>query len=136
MAPTHELRLVLVTPETTLLDEPVEALQFPLFDGQIGVLPGRAPLVGRLGFGELKITRGGQSVSYFVEGGFVQVKGPVVSLLTNRAVKATDLNPQQAENQLQAAATRVPTNELDLAAKERDQERARKMLALAHKVGK
>ena len=33
------LQLVLVTPETTLLDEPVQALRFPLFDGQAGILP-------------------------------------------------------------------------------------------------
>ena len=43
------LQLVLGTPETTLVDAPVRSLQFPLYDGQIGVLPGRAPVVGRLG---------------------------------------------------------------------------------------
>ena len=41
------LQIVLVTPETTLLDAPVRSLQFPLYDGQAGVLPGRAPVVGR-----------------------------------------------------------------------------------------
>ena len=54
MALNQQLRIVLVTPESTLLDEPVEALRFPLYDGQIGILPGRAPLVGRLGYGELQ----------------------------------------------------------------------------------
>ena len=44
------LQIVLVTPETTLLDAPVRSLQFPLYDGQAGVLPGRAPVVGRLGY--------------------------------------------------------------------------------------
>ncbi len=38
-----QLRLVVVTPEKPLLDESVTALRFPLYDGQIGVLPGRAP---------------------------------------------------------------------------------------------
>lgn len=56
MSPAGQLQLVLVTPETTLLDEPVAGLRFPLYDGMFGVLPGRAPAVGRLGFGELKIT--------------------------------------------------------------------------------
>ncbi|HSG70372.1 MAG TPA: F0F1 ATP synthase subunit epsilon, partial [Planctomycetaceae bacterium] len=40
------LQLVLVTPEKTLLDVPTESLSFPLFDGQIGILPSRAPMVG------------------------------------------------------------------------------------------
>ncbi len=102
MTTTHEnLRLVLVTPETTVLDERVEALRFPLYDGQIGILPGRAPLVGRLGYGELHITEAGVTKSYFVDGGFVQVKGSVVSLLTNRAQPAKTLDSKQAENELQ-----------------------------------
>ena len=71
-----ELQLVVVTPETTLVDEPVAGLRFPLFDGSAGVLPGRAPLVGRLGAGELNLTaKGGGHRSYFVDGGFVQITG-------------------------------------------------------------
>ena len=73
------LQLVLVTPETTLLNEPVQALRFPLFDGQAGILPGRAPVVGRLGYGELRVTGSdGENRSFYVDGGFVQVKGSVV----------------------------------------------------------
>ncbi len=127
----NELQLVLVTPESTLLDEPVSALRFPLFDGQIGVLPGRAPLVGRLGYGELKITAADRVRSYFVDGGFVQVKGPVVSILTNRSMTAEEIDRTQAEEQLTAASARTPTTEAELAAKERDQQRARRMLAMA-----
>lgn len=127
-----DLQLVLVTPETTLLDEPVEALRFPLFDGQIGVLPGRAPMVGRLGYGELKVrTAAGGERSYFVDGGFVQVKGGTVSLLTNRALPAEALDAAEAQSLLDEASKSVPTSEAELAARDRDQERARRMLALA-----
>lgn len=124
-----QLRLVVVTPETTLLDEPVDALRFPLFDGQIGILPSRAPLVGRLGFGELKITQGHSMRSYFVDGGFVQVKGDVVTLLTQRAIPAGEIDVAAAERELQAALSRRPTTDVDFAAKARDQERARNMIA-------
>jgi len=129
----HELRLVLVTPETTLLDEPVERLRFPLYDGQIGILPGRAPLVGRLGYGELLITTASGDRSFFIDGGFVQVKDNVVSILTDRAMPAEKLNAVQAEEQLQAASKRVPKSDVEFAAKSRDQIRARQMLALAKK---
>jgi F-type H+-transporting ATPase subunit epsilon len=130
MSTANDLRLVLVTPETTLLDEPVQALRFPLFDGQAGVLPGRAPMVGRLGFGELKITTSAGEQSYFVDGGFVQVKGPVVSLLTNRALAADQINADEAAEQLRDASQRVPTTDPEFQSKERDQERARRMLAM------
>src|SRR5437667_6660047 len=98
------LRLVLVTPETTLLDEPVESLRFPLFDGQIGILPGRAPLVGRLGYGELKATTAAGEKSFFIDGGFVQVKGSVVSILTARAIPPKEIRRADAEEALKKAS--------------------------------
>jgi len=125
------LQLVLVTPEKTLVDEPVEALRFPLFDGQVGVLPGRAPLVGRLGYGPLKVTQTGGERLFYIDGGFVQVKGPVVSILTNRALVPTDIDATEAEKSLADASARVATTDLDMAAKARDQERARQMLSMA-----
>ena len=44
---------VVVTPERTLFDELVEFVALPLYDGELGVLPGHSPLIGRLGYGEL-----------------------------------------------------------------------------------
>lgn len=130
MIAATQLRLVLVTPETTLLDEPVTSLVFPLFDGQMGVLPGRAPLVGRLGAGELKIESGSGARRYFIDGGFVQVKGGVVSVLTHSAVPADEIDVAAAQRALDAATQEVPTTEQGLAAKHHAQERARRMIAL------
>jgi F-type H+-transporting ATPase subunit epsilon len=131
MAP-RDLRLILVTPETTLLDEPVAALRFPLYDGQIGILPGRAPLIGRLGYGELRLTRpGGGQASFFIDGGFVQVKGSAVSILTNRALPPDEINAAEASQQLDRAVARVAHTDAEAAARARDQERARRMLAMA-----
>ncbi len=134
MALNQQLRIVLVTPETTLLDEPVEALRFPLYDGQIGILPGRAPMVGRLGYGELQITTGAGKKSYFVDGGFVQVKQGVVSLLTNRAQVAGTLDPKLAEDELQVARQKHPRTDADFAEKAKELMRARRKLALARKA--
>ena len=131
MAGGDNLRLIVVTPERTLLDEPVAALRFPLYDGDIGILPGRLPLIGRLGAGELHITATSGESSYFVDGGFVQVLGTNVTLLTNRAILAKDLSTVEAEKQLAAALSRVAKTEDESAAKLADQQRARKMLALA-----
>ena len=128
------LRIVLVTPETTLLDEPVEALRFPLYDGQIGILPGRAPLVGRLGSGELRITTAKGLGSYFIDGGFVQVKENVVSLLTDKAQLSSTLDPRKAEDELLAVQQRHPKNDAEFAAKDTDLERVRHKLTLARRA--
>lgn len=131
MIAATELRLVLVTPETTLLDERARALQFPLYDGQMGVLPGRAPLVGRLGVGELRVnTTGGGTKSFFVDGGFVQIKGTVVTLLTNLAIPAEQIDLAQAEADLAAVQAQVPTTPEALEAKQHALQRARRMIAL------
>ncbi|MEX0718083.1 MAG: F0F1 ATP synthase subunit epsilon, partial [Planctomycetaceae bacterium] len=132
--PADHLRLVLVTPEKTLLDEPVRSLRAPLYDGSAGFYPGRAPLIGRLGYGELRLNdAAGGSRSYFVDGGFVQVKGNVVSVLTNRAVPADDLKTADAEELLREANDRRAVTAEEFAAKARDQQRARRMAALARR---
>lgn len=125
MIAATELQLVLVTPETTLLDEPVKALRFPLFDGQIGILPGRAPLVGRLGTGALKFDTAGGSRTYFIDGGFVQIKGSVVTLLTNKALAAKHIKSEDADKQLEAAQALKPSDDAGFAAKEQAIARAR-----------
>lgn len=127
----EKLRLVIVTPERTLFDEPVSALRFPLYDGDIGVLPGRLPLIGRLGSGELKVTTASGEQSFFIDGGFAQVQGSVISLLTHRAVSTKDLSVTEAEKQLAAADAKVAKGEVEVTAKLADQQRARRMLTLA-----
>ncbi len=132
MAAHDPLRLVLVTPETTLVDEPVSALRFPLYDGQIGILPGRAPLIGRLGYGELNVTLvDGSNVSYFIDGGFVQVNENIVSLLTDRALTREQIDRTAAQEKLKEAVARVAHTDTEADARFRDQERARQMLAMA-----
>lgn len=134
MSTGEKLRLVIVTPERTLLDEPVSALRFPLYDGDIGVLPGRLPLIGRLGTGELKLTSASGEQSFFIDGGFAQVQGSVISLLTHRAIPLADLSVVEAEKQLAASQARPAKGEVEVAAKLADQQRARRMLALAQKA--
>ena len=131
MIAATNLQLVLVTPETTLLDQPVRSLQFPLYDGQMGVLPGRAPLVGRLGAGALNFepTAGGTQ-RYFIDGGFVQIKGSVVTLLTNHAIPVEQIDVAAAKMALASALAEVATTSEALAAKHRAVERARRMIAL------
>lgn len=128
-----KLRLVLVTPEKTLLDEAVDSLRFPLFDGQIGVLPGRTPMVGRLGYGELRIRRSGAEEIYYIDGGFAQIKAGVVSLLTNRAMPQSEVDASVADEQLAAAAALKPSDDDGFEEKERALQRARRLVALAHK---
>src|SRR6266436_3023020 len=103
----RSLQCVVVTPERSVLDEPADFVALPLYDGELGVLPGRAPLIGRLGYGELRIRRGDSTRRYFVDGGFAQVRSNVVTVLTPRAIRGEDINTQAATQVLEASAPPV-----------------------------
>lgn len=101
-----ELRCTVVTPEETSLDQTVAFVALPLFDGEIGIAPGHSPLIGRLGFGEMRLRHNGTVDRYYVDGGFVHVADNVVSVLTSRMVPAANLDRHAAEDQLQDALRR------------------------------
>jgi F-type H+-transporting ATPase subunit epsilon len=124
------IECVVVTPERTVLDEVVEFVALPLYDGELGVLPGHSPLVGRLGHGELRIKFGGETRRYFVDGGFAQVRDDVVTVLTNRAIPAAAIDPAAATHELEAAQTRVATTEHDQAEKAKAISRARAQIRI------
>src|SRR6184192_2794194 len=96
-APHGTLQCVVVTPERALLDEPADSVVLPMFDGELGVLPGRAPLIGRLGFGELRTVLGRNTRRYYIDGGFAQVRGNVVTVLTSKAMPAEEIELASAE---------------------------------------
>ena len=97
-----QLQCVVVTPEKTLFDDWVDFVALPLFDGELGVLAGRAPLIGRLGYGELRTKLGPEVRRYFVDGGFAQVRNNVVTVLTQRAIPANQIDAGAAARELEA----------------------------------
>jgi F-type H+-transporting ATPase subunit epsilon len=105
------IECVVVTPERTLFDEVVDFVALPLYDGELGVLPGRSPLIGRLGYGELRTREGGGTRRYFVDGGFAQVRDDVVTVLTNRAIPAEKIDTGAAASELETAQARIATTE-------------------------
>jgi F-type H+-transporting ATPase subunit epsilon len=129
------LQCVVVTPEKTLIDEFVDFVALPVYDGELGVLPGHSPLTARLGYGELR-TRQAQEVSrYYVDGGFAQVRDDVVTVLTYRAVDAASVDPVAASRDLERAVGIRAVSDHDFAAKRKAITRARAMLRVSHHRG-
>jgi len=84
MATDKKLQCVVVTPEKAIFDEPAEMVILPMIDGELGVQPGHSALVGKLGKGELRLKLGTETKKWQIEGGFAQVRGDVVTVLTTR----------------------------------------------------
>ncbi|HEV3439757.1 MAG TPA: ATP synthase F1 subunit epsilon [Gemmata sp.] len=127
------VRCVVVTPEKAWLDKTAQMVIVPLFDGELGVLPGRAPLIGRLGAGELRLKTGDAVERLFVEAGFVQVRSNVVTILTAKAMKATDVTAAAAE-QARTEAEALPSgNAVERANKAKARDRATGLKKVAAK---
>jgi F-type H+-transporting ATPase subunit epsilon len=120
------LQCIVVTPERTVRDCAAQFVALPLYDGELGIAPRHTPLIGRLGCGELRISRGGTVSRFYLEGGFVEVLGDVVSVLTPRAIPAEELDPAVAEEQLQSVRHRPARSPEEISARQRlaDQYRA------------
>ena len=126
-----ELNCIVVTPEKTALEEKAEFVAMPLYDGEIGILPGHSPMIGRLGYGEMRIRSGGKETRYYLDGGFVQVADNVVSVLTNRAVLGTSLDVETARKQLVSATKRPATTDEELELRDRLVIQARAQIRVA-----
>lgn len=103
-----KVQLQIVTPERQVVDQPADSVVIPAHDGEIGILPGRAPLICELGIGALRYSSGGRTQRVFIDGGFAQVFENRVSVLTPEAVTESEATPQviaQAEQTANAAST-------------------------------
>jgi F-type H+-transporting ATPase subunit epsilon len=129
--PVRILQVSVVTPEATLLETPAQFVALPLYDGELGVLPGRSPFIGRLGYGELRVVEGDKTRRYYIDGGFVQVAKNVVSVLTNSAVPAENLDASAAQDELSAARARPANTPELMEIRSRAQLQARAKIRLA-----
>ncbi|PQO29169.1 ATP synthase F1 subunit epsilon [Blastopirellula marina] len=107
------IQCIVVTPEKTALETTAEFIALPLADGEMGIGENHAPVIGRLGYGEMRIVSEGQTQRLYVDGGFVQIADNVVSILTGKAIPPSDIDIVQAETQLVEASKAIaPTDEL------------------------
>src|SRR5690348_10358533 len=131
MDPTPgSLQCIVVTPERAVLDDAADFVALPMFDGELGVLPGRAPLIGRLGYGELRLRRGMEVRRFFVDGGFVQVRANTVTVLTSRAMRAEEIDTNSVSQALHAALAPAPSPQAQ-EEQLKTQQRARAQLRVA-----
>jgi F-type H+-transporting ATPase subunit epsilon len=136
MADVTRLQLVIVTPEKAVLDVAVDAAVLPAVDGELGVLPDRAPLISRLGPGELRLTAGSTTTRYFIDGGFAQVARradgvTLVTVLTARATVAESISPADVAEARSNAEAMPTTTASERESRYKAQERARGLARVA-----
>ncbi len=128
-----ELQCIVVTPEKTVLSASAQFVALPLFDGELGVAPGHSPMIGRLGYGELRLDTGDGIQRYYIEGGFVEVVDDKVSLLTSRAVPAAKIDELAARQALDTARQRPAHSPELIAIRDRAVAQARAQIQVARR---
>jgi F-type H+-transporting ATPase subunit epsilon len=101
------LKLEIVTPEGKAYSEDVDMVTLPGSEGEMGVYPQHVPLMTQIAAGELGVRKGGQDFSLAVGEGFAEITGDHVTILTDMAIKADDIDERKAEEARQRAEARL-----------------------------
>ena len=132
MGDTKTINCSLVTPDRQVLDCEAKSVTLTAHDGQIGFLANRAPLLCKLGVGELRVTTQERVERFFVDGGFAQMLNNQLTLLTPSAEAAQDMDPADCDAQLHQAQALPGGDERLRTAKDQAITRARARHRVAH----
>jgi F-type H+-transporting ATPase subunit epsilon len=108
------MQVELVSPEAVLFSGEATQVVARTLDGDIAFLNDHAPFIGALDISEVRVWTDGGVVSVAVNGGFVEVSNNVVTLLSDGAVLASEVDTTAAQaelDQAQAALRDDPDSE-------------------------
>jgi F-type H+-transporting ATPase subunit epsilon len=97
------MRLDIVTPEKLAFSDEIDSVVVPGGEGELGILPSHAPIVSTLAPGELRYMKGGQETSLAIGTGIVEVSHDRVSVLTDMALGAEEVDESAVEKAIEAA---------------------------------
>jgi F-type H+-transporting ATPase subunit epsilon len=96
--------LEIVSPEKLLLARPVDMVVIPAADGELGVLPGHAPMIVLLRGGVIRLYEGAQVISrLFVDSGFAEITPERCTVLADQAIPIAELSKAAAGQRLAEA---------------------------------
>ena len=102
-------RLDIVSAEREIFSGPVEMVYAPASEGEVGITPRHTALITTLKPGEVRaIHEGGREESFYVSGGIIEIQPHVITVLSDTALRAEDVDEaaalaakEQAEQALQ-----------------------------------
>jgi F-type H+-transporting ATPase subunit epsilon len=119
MARTDTFHCSVITPERAMLEAEATFVAFPAHDGEVGILAHRAPLLFKMGAGELRVESPQGNQVLFVDGGFAQMVENRLTLLTEVAKRIEEIKPADVERQLAEAHGMPMTTDAEFKARQR-----------------
>ncbi len=93
-------KCVVVTPERVVLECDAEFAALPAWDGEIGIMHSRAPLMVKLGIGVMRVKSDEGEQKMAISGGFAEMVDNKLSILTEHAHFAADLDKADVQQAL------------------------------------
>ena len=103
----NTLRLEIVTPDGLVFSEDVLMVTLPGVEGQLGIYPVHIPLITQVIPGEIIAHQAGQDRYLAIGEGLVDVEATRVTIITDMAVAAENIDEAKAEEARQRAAARL-----------------------------
>ncbi|MEZ4319361.1 MAG: ATP synthase F1 subunit epsilon [Myxococcota bacterium] len=107
-----ELRVEIVTPESSIFSGAAQEVVLPAWEGQMGVLPDHDALLSLLKSGLCEVIAGGTSRKWVIGRGFADIGTDHVTLLTDRAVPVDQLDKAGASAELAKATAEIDQHPL------------------------
>ena len=105
----------IVSPEGELFSGEIQMLTADGGEGEIAITPRHAPLLTSLKPGPVKLVlEGGEEEVFFASGGFLEVQPGVVTLLTDVAERADDIDAAEAERAKELAERELEDQKSEL----------------------
>ena len=119
-------RVTVVTPEREVVALDARFVALPAFDGEMGILARRAPMLVQLGSGLLRIQPvEGEARVLFVSGGFAQMAEDRLTVLSQEARELSELSVEAAREALASAHELPADSDEAWRSKQRATDRAR-----------
>jgi F-type H+-transporting ATPase subunit epsilon len=97
-------QLEIVSPDKLLLSQPVDMAVIPASEGEMGVLPGHAPMIVLLRGGTIVLHENGSPTArLYVSGGFAEITPERCTVLADEAIPVAEVSRAEAERRLAAA---------------------------------
>jgi F-type H+-transporting ATPase subunit epsilon len=97
------LTLEIVTPDARVYSDTIDTVVIPTVEGEVGILPGHIPLLTQVEHGELRVTKGSETVLLAVSGGFAEIEGDRVHVLAENAITEEKIDEKAVEEALKRA---------------------------------
>lgn len=91
------IQVDIVSAEESIFSGRAKLLVAPGTEGELGVLPGHAPLLTMIEPGEIRLIKlDGSEEVYYVSGGFLEVQPTIATILADTVVRAKDIDEARA----------------------------------------